>query len=761
MNVDPMTSASHVHDGQTYYFCHPGCLTKFRNDPNKYLSGHVEAMTHSLAVSTPVKPGTRYICPMDPEVESDRPGPCPKCGMALEPAMPSADDDSPDPEYVDMRRRFGWGLALGVPVFLAAMLDMLPGHPISHTIGNLPFLILQLILTIPVVFWCGWPFMVRAWQSIVNRSPNMFTLIAIGVLMAFGYSLAALAHTAMGGGLFPEAFTMHGMVEPYFETAAAIIVLVLLGQVMELRARRQTGEAVRALLRLTPKTAKMILPGGREEDVPIELIQVGDRVRVRPGEKVPIDGVVVEGHTTIDESMITGEPIPIEKSTGSKVVAGTLNGTGSLIVEAVAVGDHTLVAGIVRTVLEAQRSRMPLQRLVDRVASWFVPIVLLIAVATFVIWAIAGQPIYGLVSAVSVLIIACPCAMGLATPMAIMVGTGRGATLGVLFRNAEALERLSEVDTLAFDKTGTLTEGRPTVTGFETVEGFQPNDMLQLAASVEQGSEHPLGAAIVRAARERHLGVIQSTNVQTVSGRGLRGTVNGQTIVLGNAAFLLAENIVGEPSRRRMEDLSEEGLTVLFVGIDGHYAGLIAVEDPIRSTTREAVEGLKKEGVRLVVLSGDGRTTTKVVAEELGIAEMHPEVMPSAKREVIMQLQKEGRIVAMAGDGINDAPALAQADIGIAMGCGTDVAIASAPVTLVRPDLRAILTARKLSRATLRIIRQNLILAFGYNVVAIPIAAGALTLFGGGTLSPVWAALAMSFSSLAVVGNSLRLRRMV
>ncbi|HEY8504991.1 MAG TPA: heavy metal translocating P-type ATPase, partial [Gemmataceae bacterium] len=724
MKVNPATArGSFEHAGRTYYFCNPGCLEKFRADPERYLSGAREPMGHGPGVhrlGTPprrVSPAGRYYCPMCAGVESDRPGACPRCGMDLVPAGPEA-EEAPGHDHgaEDMTRRFVGGLVLGVPVFVAAMIDMLPSRPVTHLLGAKTFILLQLLLTTPVVFWSGRPFFERAWTAARNRSSNMFTLIAIGVGAAYLYSLAAALEALTGVRFFPSGVARHaGVVTPFFETAAAITLLVLLGQVLEHRARRRTGGAIRALLSLTPRTARLVLPGGREEDVPIETIQPGDRLRVRPGERVPADGVVLEGHSAIDESMVTGEPIPVEKTVGSKVIAGTLNGSGALLVGAEKVGRDTLVAGIVRMVSEAQRSRMPVQRLVDRVASWFVPVVLAVAVMTLAVWAVAGPEgealTAGLVNAVSVLIIACPCALGLATPMAVVVGTGRAAGLGVLFRDARALETLGRADTLVFDKTGTLTEGRPEVTDVEPAEGVTADELLRLAASLERSSEHPLGAAVVRAAEARGLPLGGASEVRARVGQGVGGKVEGRPVLIGTQAFLEQENADGGASRRRVEDLRAQGRTVVLVAIDGRYAGLIAVADPIRAGTPEAVRGLQAEGLRLVMLTGDSRTTANAVAEKLGIREVFAEVYPDQKREVVRKLQAEGHVVAMAGDGINDAPALAQADIGIAMGGGTDVAIESAAVTLVRPDLRGVLRARRLSRATLRTIWENLVLA--------------------------------------------------
>jgi P-type Cu+ transporter len=646
---------------------------------------------------------------------------------------------------------------------LIAMLDMLPARPVTHLFGTSGTLIIQWLLCTPLVFWCGRPFFVRAGFSWRRRNLNMFTLISLGVGSAYLYSTAVALAVVTGAASFRSGSAPHGgMVEPYFESAAAIISLVLAGQVLELRARRKAGDAIRSLLQLSPKTARLLLPDGREEDVPVELLQRGDRVRIRPGEKVPVDGVVHDGSTFIDESMLTGEPLPVAKTVRGIVSAGTLNGNGAIVVETQKSGNDTLLAQIVRLVGEAQRSRMPVQTLVDRVAAWFVPIVLVVAVLTFLAWTIFGPAengfAEGLVNAVSTLIIACPCALGLATPMAVVVGMGRGASIGVLFRNAEVLERLGQVDTLVFDKTGTLTVGKPEVTSIEPAESQSADELLRLCASLERGSEHPLSTAIVAAAESRALALEAPSDVVTVPGRGLRGVVAGKAIVIGNGAFLEEAQVIGEASRRRLEDLREEGRTVVQTAIDGVYAGLIAVSDPIRQTTPAAVAALKAEGIKLVMLTGDSRTTAQAVGRKVGIDEVIAEVLPTEKHVRIQQLQAEGRRVAMAGDGINDSPALAQADVGIAMGGGADVAIESAGVTLIRPDLSALVAARHLSQATMRTIRQNLLLAFLYNALAIPVAAGVLAPLGIATIGPIWAAAAMSLSSLSVIGNSLRLR---
>jgi P-type Cu+ transporter len=768
MSVDPAAArGQHTHEGETYYFCSTSCLSKFQNAPAKYLAGHREEMHASPGQpkleTRNSKLETLYICPMCPGVESDRPGACPKCGMALEPAMPDQ-EQAADPELAGMSRRLMIGLGLGIPLLAIAMLDMLPSRPITKVFGMSGAMIVQWLLATPIVFWCGWPFFVRGWNSLRTRSTNMFTLIALGVGTAYLYSVAAVLDHLTGLHFFPAGFAGHGgMVEPYFESAAAIVVLVLVGQVLELLARRKTGDALRALLQLAPRTARLVGPDGSEHDVPVELLQSGDRVRIRPGEKLPVDGVLVEGSTHVDESMLSGEPIPVAKARGDVVSAGTLNGQGTILVETKRAGDNTLLAQIVRLVGEAQRSRMPVQALVDRVSAWFVPAVLAASLATFVIWAILGASgqrfSYGILNAIAVLIVACPCALGLATPMAVIVGMGRGASLGVLFRNADALERLSKIDTLVFDKTGTLTIGRPEVTAVESVERIAENEMLRLAASLERGSEHPLGSSIVRAAEKKQLPLASANEVQTLAGKGIRGTVEGRTVLVGNTAFLAENGVQGEASRRRLEELREIGNTVIEVAVDGRFAGLLAISDPLRPAASQTIRDLQADGIRLVMLTGDSRTTAQAVARQIGISEIIAEVLPTEKHATIQKLRAEGRIVGMAGDGINDAPALAAADVGIAMGSGTDVAIASADVALIHSDLRALLRARRLSQATMSTIRLNLLLAFVYNVLAIPVAAGILVPLGGGLIGPIWAAAAMSFSSLSVVANSLRLRK--
>jgi Cu+-exporting ATPase len=697
-----------------------------------------------------------YTCPMHPQIVRDRPGSCPICGMALEPRTVTV-EEGPNPELVQMSRRFWVGLALTVPIFLIAMADMLPGQPLHPYLAVLNWV--QLALATPVVLWCGWPFFQRAWASVVHLSPNMFTLIALGVGAAYLYSLVA----TVAPWAFPEGFrAMGGAVEPYFDTAAVVTVLILLGQVLELRARTQTSSAIRKLLGLAPKTARIVRADGREEDVPVDRVQMGDVVRVRPGEKVPVDGTVTEGRSSVDESMISGEPIPVEKGPGAKVIGATVNGTGSLLVRADRVGAGTLLAQIVRMVGEAQRSRAPVERLVNQVSRYFVPAVLAVAALTFIIWGLWGPPpalAHGLVNAVAVLIIACPCALGLATPLAIMVGTGKGAENGVLVKNAEVLEVFQKADTLVVDKTGTLTEGKPRLVRVEPAAGVTAEELLRLAAGLERGSEHPLAAAIVEGAEAKGLRLAAAEDFHAVTGKGVTGKVEGRAVALGNAALLADQGVDAAVVQDRVDELRREGQTVVLLAADARLAGLLSVADPIRSTTPEAVRQLHEDGLRVIMLTGDSRPTAEAVGRQVGIDEVIAEVLPQQKNEVVKRLQQEGHVVAMAGDGINDAPALAQAQVGIAMGTGTDVAMESAGVTLVRGDLRGIARARRLSRATMRNIRQNLFLAFVYNALAVPVAAGVLYPFFGLLVTPIWASAAMSLSSLSVVGNSLRLRR--
>jgi Cu+-exporting ATPase len=695
---------------------------------------------------------------MHPQIVRSEPGNCPICGMTLEPRVLSAAEEK-SPELSDMTRRFWISIALAIPLIVIEMSDMIPGQPLQRVMPDSMRTWLELVLATPVVLWAGAPLFVRGWQSIVNRSLNMFTLISMGIGVAYGYSLFA----AVFPNLFPDSFrAADGSVPVYFEAAAAITALVLLGQVLELRARSNTSSAIRALLGLAPKTARVIRPDGREEDIGLDRVVPGDRLRVRPGEKVPVDGVVVEGNSPVDESMITGEPIPVEKRPSDRLIGATINGTGGFIMRVERVGSDTLLAQIVRMVSEAQRSRAPIQRLVDVVASYFIPAVVLSAVITFIVWAIVGpQPrmAYALVNAVAVLIIACPCALGLATPMSIMVGTGRGATAGVLIKNAEALEILGKVNTLVVDKTGTLTEGKPRLVSVTVLDGFTEADVLRIAASLERGSEHPLAAAIVAGAEERKLTLADAEDFKSVTGQGVTGRIERRAVALGNQQMMSELGVGFDAVSADADAQRKDGHTVMFVAIDGRPAGLIGVADPIKSSTAEALKMLQDDGVRIVVLTGDNRTTAEAVAKKLGIDQVEAEVMPDQKASVVKRLQSEGRIVAMAGDGINDAPALAQAQVGIAMGTGTDVAIESAGVTLVKGDLRGIAKARHLSRSTMSNIRQNLFFAFVYNVIGIPIAAGALYPVFGLLLSPIVASAAMSMSSVSVITNALRLRR--
>jgi P-type Cu+ transporter len=733
MDVNPATAAgSHVYDGQTYYFCSAHCLAEFRVDPVRYIKAHPLAQP-------PADTSAWYTCPMHPEVRQRGPGTCPKCGMALEPEVASGAEDE-NPELGQMTRRFWVSLGLSVPTLIIAMLGM----------KGLAWL--QLVLATPVVLWGGWPFFQRGWASIVHRSLNMFTLIAIGTGIAYVYSVVA----TLAPQIFPESFRDHnGGVSVYFEAAAVITTLVLLGQVLELRARSKTSSAIKALLGLAPKTARLIHEDGTEADVPLEQVKPGDRLRVRPGERVPVDGVVLEGASAVDESMITGEPIPVEKRTGDRVTGGTVNATGGLVMHAERVGSDTLLAQIVRMVSEAQRSRAPIQRLADLVSSWFVPAVLASAVITFVVWASLGpEPkfAYAIVNAVAVLIIACPCALGLATPMSIMVGTGRGARAGVLIKNAEALEILEKVDTLLVDKTGTLTEGKPKLV---TVVGENESEMLRLAASLERASEHPLAAAISGGAEQRGLKLSSVSDFCSFTGKGVAGTIDGRKIMIGNQQL----GIDSSQFDQRAESLRQDGQTVVFVAIDGQVAGLLGVADPIKESTSEAIRLLREDGIKIVMVTGDSRTTAAAVARKLGIDDVEAGVLPDRKREVVQRFQQQGRIVAMAGDGVNDAPALAQAHVGIAMGSGTDVAIKSAGITLIKGDLRGIVKARRLSRATMRNIRQNLFFAFIYNALGVPFAAGALFPVFGLLLNPMVASAAMSLSSVSVISNALRLRK--
>jgi Cu+-exporting ATPase len=798
MQVDPAKSAgSFEYKGTTYHFCGVRCLEKFKNDPDSFLNRETPKPSAAKgSAPTPVAAGAHlYTCPMHPEIRQDHPGSCPKCGMALEslapiqpvskteyvcpmhpqivrsepgncpicgmtlePRVVSAGDEA-SPELADMTRRFWISVALALPLIVIEMSDMIPGQPLARVMPGLVRTGIELALATPVVLWAGAPLFVRGWDSIVNRSLNMFTLIGMGIGVAYGYSLFA----AVLPNLFPDSFRMaDGTAPVYFEAAAAITALVLLGQVLELRARSNTSSAIKALLGLAPKTARVIRPDGREEDVALDRVVAGDRLRVRPGEKVPVDGVVEEGTSSVDESMVTGEPIPVEKKPGDRLIGATINGTGGFAMRAERVGADTLLAQIVRMVSEAQRSRAPIQRLVDVVASYFVPSVVLCAVITFIVWATVGPPprmAYALVNAVAVLIIACPCALGLATPMSIMVGTGRGATAGVLIKNAEALEVLEKVNTLVVDKTGTLTEGKPRLVSVAALAGFTDAHVLRLAASLERGSEHPLAAAIVAGAEERKLTLAKAEDFKSVTGQGVTGRIEGRAVALGNEQMMRAFNFAFDAITADADVQRKDGHTVMMVAIDGRPAGLIGVADPIKVSTAEALKMLQDDGVKIVVLTGDNRITAAAVAKKLGIDQVEAEVMPDQKASVVKRLQAEGRIVAMAGDGVNDAPALAQAQVGIAMGTGTDVAMESAGVTLVKGDLRGIVKARRLSRATMRNIRQNLFFAFFYNVLGIPIAAGVLYPVFGLLLSPIIASAAMSMSSVSVITNALRLKR--
>lgn len=803
MNVKPDSSAgSFAYDNETYYFCSTHCLQKFRQDPERFTNQSAEP-TNVMPVGiqprrTPVnreRQSPVYTCPMHPEVRSDKPGSCPKCGMALEsvttappkqkveytcPMHPEIVRDVPgncpicgmaleprtvsldeeeNHELLDMRRRFWVSVVLTIPVFLIGMSEMIPGSLLQQLVSVRRLAWFQLALASPVVLWGGWPFLVRGWQSVVNRSLNMFTLIGLGVAVAYLYSVIATIFP----DVFPHSFRGHsGSVPVYFEAAAVITTLVLLGQVLELKARTQTNSAIRALLGLASKTARRIAADKTEEDVPLDQVQPGDLLRVRPGEKIPVDGVVVEGASAVDESMVTGESIPVEKRPGDRVIGATVNSTGTLIMKAERVGAETLLSQIVQMVAEAQRSRAPIQKLADRVSAYFVPAVILIAIITFVVWATFGpEPsmAYGLINAVAVLIIACPCALGLATPMSIMVATGKGAQIGVLFKNAEAIEILREIDTLVVDKTGTLTQGKPRLVAVVAVAGWTEADLIRLAASLERGSEHPLAAAIVAGAQERGVELSNTESFESVTGKGVSGRVDGHMISLGNRSFLDDPGIDPAELATKAEELRVEGQTVMFVAIDGKVAGLLGVADPIKETTAEATKQLHEQGIRIVMLTGDSRTTANAVASKLGIDELVAEVLPNQKAEIIKRYQAEGRRVAMAGDGINDAPALAQAHVGIAMGTGTDIAMESASITLVKGDLRGIVRAIRLSRATMKNIKENLFFAFVYNALGVPLAAGVLYPFFGILLSPMIAAATMSFSSVSVISNALRLRK--
>ena len=748
MTVDPHTAKHRADDrGHTYYFCSAACRTKFVNDPQKYLGERKPE---------PVVEGAIYTCPMHPQIRQVGPGSCPICGMALEPELASS-DTGPNPELVDMTRRFWIGLALTVPVFVLEMGAHIAGahNWVDPTLSNY----VQFAFATPVVLWAGWPFFVRGWQSLLTRNLNMFTLIAMGTGVAYAYSLVA----TFVPGIFPQVFrgAHGGAPSTYFEAASVITVLVLMGQVLELRAREATSGAIRALLDLAPKTARRVKDDGSDEEVSLDQIHAGDRLRVRPGDKVPVDGIVLEGRSAIDESMITGESMPVTRGKDSTVIGGTLNKSGSFIMRADKIGRDTLLAQIVQMVATAQRSRAPIQRLADQVSAWFVPAVIAVAIAAFAAWAMFGpEPriAYGVVAAVSVLIIACPCALGLATPMSIMVGVGHGAQAGVLIKNAEALERMEKIDTLVIDKTGTLTEGRPKVVAVRTAAGFDEAQVLKFAASVERGSEHPLAAAILATAAERKLNLEPVSDFDSPAGKGVTGTVRGKKIALGNARFLAELNIDTSTLRAGAERLRSEGATAIFLAVDSETVGVIAIADPVKQTTPDALKALAADNIRVVMLTGDNRTTAEAVARQLGISEVEAEVLPDQKSAVVEKLRREGRAVAVAGDGVNDAPALAAAEVGIAMGTGSDVAIESAGVTLLKGDLTGIVKARALSQAVMRNIRQNLFFAFIYNALGVPVAAGVLYPTFGLLLSPVIAAAAMALSSVSVIGNALRLR---
>ena len=747
MNVTIATAKHrHRHEGQEYFFCNPRCLEKFRSNPGQYLA------PQPAPPPAPAQPGVIYTCPMHPEIRQDHPGACPKCGMALEPEMPTLDDEE-NPELQDFRRRFWWTLPLTALVTVLAML----GHRFGWFAAGTQSWI-ELGLSLPIVVWAGWPFFVRGVQSIVNHSPNMWTLIATGTGAAFVYSVAA----TVAPGIFPESFMSMGRIGVYFEAAAVIISLTLLGQILELKARSQTSAAIKSLLGLSAKTARRIDGAGAEEDIPITHVHMGDLLRVRPGEKVPVDGVVTEGSSAVDESMLTGEPMPVTKRSGDKLIGATMNTSGALNMRAEKVGAATVLAQIVQMVAQAQRSRAPMQRMADTVAGYFVVTVVAVAILTFLAWGLFGpEPswVYGLVNAVAVLIIACPCALGLATPMSIMVATGKAATQGILFRDAAAIENFRKVDTLIVDKTGTLTEGKPTFDRAIAAGQFTEEEILRLAASLDQGSEHPLANAIVQAARTRNLVLERPGSFESGSGIGVRGTVGGKQVALGNAALMTQMHVSVEGLHTQAEALRNEGASVVHIAVDGRLAGLLAISDPIKASTREALAALKSQGLRVVMATGDGLTTAKRVGTVLGIDEVHGEVTPADKLALVDKLQREGHVVAMAGDGINDAPALAKANVGIAMGTGTDVAMNSAQVTLVKGDLRGITQALALSNATIRNMKQNLGFAFVYNALGIPLAAGLLYPFTGWLLSPMIAALAMSLSSASVITNALRLKK--
>jgi Cu+-exporting ATPase len=741
--------------GKPVYFCSAGCQAKFAADPAKYLVADSSADTAVLETkSTPPAPiptGTIYTCPMHPEVRQDHAGACPKCGMALEPEMPSLDDEE-SPELADFKQRFVWTLPLTVIVTILAMV----GHRLQW-FEMVTQSWIELVLSLPIVLWAGWPFFVRGFQSVINRSPNMWTLIGLGTAAAFIYSVVA----TVAPNVFPASFMTMGRVAVYFEAAAVIISLTLLGQILELKARSQTSAAIKSLLGLSPKTARRINADGREEDVPLTHVHVGDMLRIRPGEKVPVDGVVTEGGSAVDESMLTGEPMPVTKGVGDKLIGATLNTNGALIMRSEKVGSQTVLASIVQMVIQAQRSKAPMQRMADQVAGYFVVTVAVIALLTFVVWGLLGpEPswVFGLINAVAVLIIACPCALGLATPMSIMVATGKAATQGILFRDAAAIENFRKVDTLIVDKTGTLTEGKPRFNLALAASGYTEDEVLRLAASLDQGSEHPLADAIVKAAREKNLVIDKVDGFESSTGIGVRGSVNGKQLALGNTALMGQLNVQIESLKEQAEELRATGASVMYLAVNGQPAGLLSVSDPIKVSTAEALNTLKASGMRVIMATGDGLLTAKSVAAKLGIDEVYGEVKPADKLELVDKLQRDGRVVAMAGDGINDAPALAKADVGVAMGTGTDVAMNSAQVTLVKGDLRGIAQARAISEQTIINMKQNLGFAFIYNALGVPLAAGVLYPFTGWLLSPMIAALAMSLSSVSVITNALRLR---
>ncbi len=748
------------HDGKPFYFCSQHCLAKFKDDPDSFTNAHHHATgkdDSGMEMAAPAAEEALYTCPMHPEIVQKGPGSCPICGMALEAMSPGTEEDQG--EYLDMKRRFWIGAALTVPLVMIAMRFMFFPEGLLESFASAKTLNwIEAALATPVVLWAGWPFFKRGWQSVITRNLNMFTLIAMGVGVSYIYSLLA----AFFPWIFPETLrTDQGVVGVYFEAAAVIVVLILLGQMLELKARSQTGAAIKALLGLAPKTARKIMADGTERDIPMEHVSKGDRLRIRPGEKVPVDGVVLEGNSAVDESMITGEPVPVSKAPGDKLVGGTVNGTGSIIMQAEKVGSETLLARIVNMVAEAQRSRAPIQNLADRVAGYFVPAVIAVSIVAFIVWITMGpEPrlAHAVIAAVSVLIIACPCALGLATPMSIMVATGRGATMGILFRNAEAIEQMRKVDTLVVDKTGTLTEGKPKITGIDTLGSLDEDQAAALAASLEQGSEHPLAAAIVDHAREKKLDLVRPEDFESHTGKGVSARIDGREAALGNRSLMEELSIETAMAGERVKRLQAQGATVMYLGVDGRLEALISVADPIKATTSRAIDELHREGLRIVMLTGDSRRTAEAVARRLQIDDVKAEVLPDQKAEAVKLLQEQGRTVAMAGDGINDAPALAQAHVGIAMGTGTDIAMESAGVTLVKGDLRGIVKAIKLSRATMSNIKQNLFFAFIYNSLGVPVAAGVLYPFSGILLSPVIAAAAMSFSSVSVIANALRLK---